>query len=147
MQLLFKTQLSALLVLGCAIAQLAHAQARQPTAVIFENVRIFNGTSDRLSAPSNVMVVGNAIQSISTAPIATPTGTAVIRIQCGGRALMPGMSDVHVHIFMSASSQAELLDPKATFESLEAKGRGRSATDAATRFHGCPRHGRSGIWD
>jgi imidazolonepropionase-like amidohydrolase len=28
---------------------------------------------------------------------------------------------MHVHIFMSASSQAELMDPKATFETLEAK--------------------------
>lgn len=34
---------------------------------------------------------------------------------------MPGMSDLHVHIFMSASSQAELMAPDATFESLEAK--------------------------
>jgi len=34
---------------------------------------------------------------------------------------MPGLIDNHVHIFMSASSQADMLDPKATFESLEAK--------------------------
>jgi hypothetical protein len=35
-----------------------------------ENVRIVDGTSDRLSAPSNVLVVGNLIKSISSAPIA-----------------------------------------------------------------------------
>lgn len=34
---------------------------------------------------------------------------------------MPGLIDNHAHIFMSASSQAEMMDPKATFASLEAK--------------------------
>jgi imidazolonepropionase-like amidohydrolase len=34
---------------------------------------------------------------------------------------MPGLIDNHVHIFMSASSQADMMDPKATFETLEAK--------------------------
>ena len=48
----------------------AYAQSPQATAVLIENVRIFNGTSDRLSAPSNVLIVGNAIKAISTAPIA-----------------------------------------------------------------------------
>jgi imidazolonepropionase-like amidohydrolase len=66
-------------------------------------------------------VVGNSIKAISNAPIAAPAGTPVTRIQGGGRTLMPGLIDNHVHIFMSASSQADMLDPKATFESLEAK--------------------------
>ena len=61
------------------------------------------------------------IKSISTAPVAAPAGSAVTRIAGGGRTLMPGLIDNHVHIFMSASSQAEMLDPKATFELLEAK--------------------------
>jgi imidazolonepropionase-like amidohydrolase len=68
-----------------------------------------------------VLVVGNVIKSISTAPIADPAGASVTRIPGGGRTLMPGLVDNHVHIFMSASSQAELLDPKLSFESLEAK--------------------------
>jgi len=95
--------------------------AAPQTAVLFENVRIFDGTSDHLSASSNVLVVGNVITSISAKPIAAPAGTAVARIQGGGRTLMPGLIDNHVHIFMSASSQAELMDPKATFASLEAQ--------------------------
>jgi imidazolonepropionase-like amidohydrolase len=118
--------LRALLILGCAAVQAAQAQDAQPAAVMIENVRIFNGTSDRLSAPSNVLVVGNSIKAISNAPIAAPPGTSVTRIQGGGRTLMPGLIDNHVHIFMSASSQAEMLDPKATFETLEAK----AATEA-----------------
>jgi heat shock protein HslJ/uncharacterized lipoprotein NlpE involved in copper resistance len=117
----YKNVVIALLVLGGAMAQASHAQAPQPAGVIIENVRIFNGSADRLSAPMNVLVVGNVIKTISTTPIAAPPASTVTRIQGGGRTLMPGMSDMHVHIFMSASSQAELMDSKATFETLEAK--------------------------
>jgi len=70
----------ALLVLACAVATATHAQAPQPTAVIIENVRIFNGTSDQLSAPSNVLVVGNVIKTISNTPISSPPGTSLAQI-------------------------------------------------------------------
>src|SRR5688572_29762952 len=90
----FKTLFSTLLVIvwvtGCALAQPEAAQVSQPAGVIFENVRIFNGTSDTLSEPSNVLVVGNIIKEISSATIADPPGTPVIRIQGEGRTLMPG---------------------------------------------------------
>jgi imidazolonepropionase-like amidohydrolase len=105
---------------GSALAaMLVVAQGPQPTAVVIENVRIFNGTAERLSGPSNVLVVGNVIKAISSAPIADPAGAAVTRIQGGGRTLMPGLIDNHVHIFMTASSQKDLMDPASTFESLE----------------------------
>ena len=113
--------LRAMLILGCATAHAVHAQAPRPTGVMFESVRLFNGTADQLSAPSNVLVLSNVIKTVSTALIAAPPGTTATRIQGGGRTLMPGMSDMHVHLFMSASSQAEMMDPTASFESLEAK--------------------------
>jgi imidazolonepropionase-like amidohydrolase len=100
---------------------MAAEPASVPTAVLFEAVRIFDGRSARLSPPSNVLVVGNTIRSISTQPLAAPAGAQLTRIQGGGRTLMPGLIDNHVHIFMSASSQAEMMDPTATFEALEAK--------------------------
>jgi imidazolonepropionase-like amidohydrolase len=121
MQIRFMNVLSAMLFILCATPQATHAQTPAPTGVIFENVRIFDGKGDQLSAPSNVLVVGSVIKAISSAPIAAPSGTPVTRIQGGGRTLMPGLIDNHVHIFMSASSQAEMMDPKATFASLEAK--------------------------
>ena len=99
----------------------ALAQDAPSTSVLIEDVRIFDGTSDRLSAPSNVLVVGNVIAAISPTPVTAPAGTSVTRIRGGGRTLMPGLIDNHVHIFMSASSQAEMMDPKADFASLEAK--------------------------
>ncbi len=99
----------ALLILGCAISQAARAQAPQPTGVIFENVRIFDGISDQLAAPANVLVVGNAIQAISSAPIADPPATSVIRIRGGGRTLMPGLIDAHTHIMFETVSQVAAL--------------------------------------
>ena len=113
---------AATLALAASAAPAATPEkASPPPSLVFENVRIFDGTSARLSAPSNVLVVGNVIRSISTAPVAAPAGSSVTRIAGGGRTLMPGLIDNHVHIFMSASSQDEMLDPKATFELLEAK--------------------------
>jgi imidazolonepropionase-like amidohydrolase len=116
-----KNALGALLVLGCAIAPATRGQAPQPTAVIIENVRIFNGTSEKLSAPSNVLVVGNVIKAISTAAVSAPPGTSATRIQGGGRTLMPGLIDNHVHITMSASSQRDLIDPNVSVETLQSR--------------------------
>lgn len=31
-----------------------------PSSVLFENVRVFNGTSGRLSSPVNVLIVGDS---------------------------------------------------------------------------------------
>jgi imidazolonepropionase-like amidohydrolase len=90
----------------------------QPAAVLIENVRIYNGTADHLSAPSNVLVVGNTIQSISTSPIPVPSGATVTRIAGGGCTLMPGLIDNHVHIVMTASTQQDLTDPKIPFATL-----------------------------
>lgn len=58
MQIQSKTVLTARLILCCATTLVAVSQEVQPTAVIIENARIFDGTADRLSAPSNVLVVG-----------------------------------------------------------------------------------------
>jgi imidazolonepropionase-like amidohydrolase len=97
------------------------------TGVYIENVRIFDGQSARLSAPSNVLVVGNLIQSISAQPGSVPAGTTVTRIQGGGRTLMPGLIDNHVHIALSTTSQADLLSDATTADVLQA----RATADAA----------------
>ena len=104
-----------------ALAAVGAEPAAPPTAVLIENVRIFNGQSTRLSAPSNVLVVGNVIQSISPQTIAAPAGAQVTRIQGGGRTLMPGLIDNHVHIALSTTGQADLLSPAVTMEVLQAR--------------------------
>jgi imidazolonepropionase-like amidohydrolase len=99
-----------------ALAPMALAQTPAPaapgpqaTGVVFENVRIFDGTSNRLSGPSNVLVVGNVIKTISTTSIADPAGTTVQRIQGGGRTLMPGLIDNHWHTMLVRPTPPELL--------------------------------------
>jgi imidazolonepropionase-like amidohydrolase len=99
----------------------------QPTGVLFENVRIFNGSSDRLSPLSHVLVVGNVIQTISIAPVAPPAGTIVQRIDGGGRTLMPGLIDAHVHMMMADSPMQVALSADPGYLALTA-GRGATAT-------------------
>src|SRR5262245_37304160 len=105
-------------VLAAAIALVPVALAQGPapagqgpasTGVVFENVRIFDGTSDRLSGPSHVLVVGNVIKTISSTPIADPAGTTVQRIQGSGRTLMPGLIDNHWHTMLVRPSPADMM--------------------------------------
>jgi imidazolonepropionase-like amidohydrolase len=97
-----------------AAAAAADAAARAPSALIFENVRIFDGTSARLSAPSNVLVVDNVIRTIARGTVAAPSGAAVTVVRGGGRTLMPGLIDVHVHMTFGALTMQQLLSPELT---------------------------------
>lgn len=85
-----------------------------PSVVLFENVRVFDGTSSALSAPSNVLVRGNIIERITTSPIPVDRRADTRIIQGGGRTLMPGLIDVHVHMTFGALSMTELLSPDLT---------------------------------
>jgi len=86
----------------------ATAQSSPPDAVtMFQNVRVFDGTSSSLSAPSNVLVKGNIIERISTAPIAADTGVTLIA--GGGRTLMPGLIDAHWHAMLIRVTLAQSL--------------------------------------
>ncbi|CAN1210492.1 amidohydrolase family protein [Tumidithrix helvetica PCC 7403] len=93
-----------------------NAQTLQPSSILFENVRIFNGISDRLSEPSSVLVVGNKIKTISQNSITPPSDTK--RINGDGRVLMPGLIDNHTHLFMAATSKEDLLSPNTTPETI-----------------------------
>ena len=110
MQLNRKNLLTAILVLGCATVQAVHAQNSQVTGVIIEDVRIFDGRSDRLSAPSHVLVVGNVIRTISSTPIADAAGMTVQRIRGGGRTLMPGLIDNHWHTMLARPLPTEAIE-------------------------------------
>lgn len=66
----------------------------QAQPIVFTNVRIFDGTHGRLSAPSNVLVEGNLITRIASTPLVAP-GAKVIEGR--GRTLMPGLIDMHWH--------------------------------------------------
>lgn len=92
-----------------SISTTAEAQTDQAKGILFENVRIFDGMSESLSEPSNVLIVGNTIKSISTAPIASPTDLPMTRIAGDGRTLMPGLIDAHTHIMFASVPQVAVL--------------------------------------
>ncbi len=77
----------------------------------FRNVKIFDGHSDRLSAPSNVRIKGNRIERISTEALPEEPGATVI--DGGGRTLMPGLIDNHWHAMLVRPPVTQLttLDP------------------------------------
>ncbi|MDX2307419.1 MAG: amidohydrolase family protein [Hyphomicrobium sp.] len=68
---------------------------------MFSDVRVFDGKSASLSDQVNVLVRGNKIERISKAPIATDRSADTLVIDGGGRTLMPGLIDGHVHIALS----------------------------------------------
>ena len=90
--------ITATLVLGAS----ARASDVPQAVVLFENVRVFDGKGDALSAPTNVLVRGNRIERISTAPIPVDRRADTRIIPGGGRTLMPGLIDAHWHAMMAS---------------------------------------------
>jgi len=84
----------------CSLTALAQS-VPQTSATLYENVRVFDGTSEKLTPPTNVLVVNNLIKTISVKPISIPAGTTVTVIAGDGRTLMPGLSDAHTHLWLT----------------------------------------------
>jgi imidazolonepropionase-like amidohydrolase len=102
--------LTALLALASSnVAPAGTAQQAPQTAVLFQNVRIFDGKSDALSPPSNVLVRGNKIDKISTDPIAIDKIAVVTTIDGRGDTLMPGLIDAHWHAMLVRPNPVEAM--------------------------------------
>lgn len=86
-------------ILAALVAFLSQGARAQVT--VFENVRVFDGTSSELSGPMNVLVRDNVIERISQDPIPTDRSATTTLIDGDGRTLMPGMIDAHVHIVLT----------------------------------------------
>ena len=107
-------------VAGVGLATPAQADSAPMKGVLFENVRIFDGKSVALSAPSNVLVVGKTIKSISAAPIEIPADIAVVRVAGGGRTLTPGLIDAHTHIMFATIPLTAILTADIGFVNVAA---------------------------
>ena len=90
MRLFITTLTASIFSLSMAFAQ----EETQPNRILFTNVNVFDGVSKSLEMNTNVLVEGNLIKSVG-ASINLPDGAEVI--DGGGRTLMPGMIDSHVH--------------------------------------------------
>ena len=68
------------------------------TQLLLKNARIFDGANEHCAAGMNVLVADGLIQEISDKPIRADNAQS---IDVGGRTLMPGLIDAHVHAFAS----------------------------------------------
>jgi imidazolonepropionase-like amidohydrolase len=89
--LLFACMVSATTVVVGAAAQETDA----PRQVLFNNVNVFDGKSDRLAEGMSVLVEGNLIKTVSAEAIDAPDAFVV---DGEGRTLMPGLIDMHSHL-------------------------------------------------
>src|SRR6185312_16408857 len=87
-------------------------------AILFQNVRIFDGKNSSLSVPSSVLIKGNVIERISTAPIAAEPGVTVIG--GNGRTLMPGLIDAHWHAMLIRSNPVQAIAGDAGYNNIAA---------------------------
>ncbi len=122
--------LTSVLALAVSLVAPVAAQAVQPATVLFDNVRVFDGKSASLTGPSNVLVRGNRIEKISTAPLPAEATKGATVIDGGGRTLMPGLIDAHWHAMLVRPSPAQALTADLGYTTLLAAA---EATDTLMR--------------
>src|SRR5215468_7975260 len=107
----------------------AQNPASEPVT-LFQNVRIFDGKSGTLSAPSHLLVRGSKIEKISTTPLPVDRRADTVLIDGGGRTLMPGLIDMHWHAMLVRPTPAQFLTADIGYINLVA---GAEATDTLMR--------------
>ncbi|HEX3059228.1 MAG TPA: amidohydrolase family protein, partial [Usitatibacter sp.] len=68
------------------------------STLLFRNARIFDGKSDKCPDGMSVLVEGNLIREVSDGPVKSKNARV---IDVGGRTLMPGLIDAHMHAYAS----------------------------------------------
>ena len=80
-------------------------EVKEPSQILFQNVKIFDGKTDSLISGKDVLVESNLIKAIGS-------GLAVAQhvqvIDGGGRTLMPGIIEGHGHLMLSVDSASWL---------------------------------------
>lgn len=127
-RLAFSFRIAVSLTICASSAALAQAEPPVSAGTLFQNVRIFDGKSTTLSAPSDVLVKGNIIDRITASPIKIEPGMIVVA--GGGRTLMPGLIDNHVHMAMSTIPQLLLMTADMNYVMLR---QGKSAGEMLMR--------------
>ena len=115
-----------LAAIGMSLGSLPAARAQQDSAVLFQNVRIFDGRNSTLSAPANVLVRNDKIERISAEPITVDARV----IDGGARVLMPGLIDAHWHAMLVRPTPAAAIAGDVGYSNLLAAA---EATDTLMR--------------
>ena len=102
-----------------ALAQVPVDEGAAETAaeaeLLFREVRVLDTARGTLGAPTDVLVRGNRIAAIGDGARASAAARV---IEGRGRTLMPGLIDMHWHSTFTALSQAAMLAPDASPETL-----------------------------
>jgi len=75
------------------------------TATVFRNLRLLDPRFDEARGGYEVLVEGDTIREVSDKPIKAASSRVV---DCGGRTLMPGLIDCHVHVYLVELGLARL---------------------------------------
>ena len=62
--------------------------------IVFDHCTIFDGKSEELIENASVVIEKNIIREVTTTEVKVSSD---FRLDCGGRVLMPGMIDAHIH--------------------------------------------------
>jgi len=84
---------------------------------VFRNCRVWDGTREAPSDGSDVLVEGDIIKEVADRPIKIGGAREV---QVGGRVLMPGLIDAHVHACVNQVSFRSLAEVPPTLMAIEA---------------------------
>src|SRR3546814_17041309 len=94
--------------------------------LLFRNLRLLDPRFDEARGGYEVLVEGDRIREVSDGLIRSE-GAAVV--DCGGRVLMPGLIDCHVHCMHSDVYMRRLEDVPLTLATARGAGRLRSMLD------------------
>jgi len=104
------------LIAACGVPQ-ALDRPERASAYLISNAAVLDPDESTLSAPRDVLVVGGLIEAVGDlAGHAMPEG--IQRIDATGLVLMPGLMDMHVHVFDEADLAANLVHGVTTVRNL-----------------------------
>ena len=109
--------MTALVVLVCASFS-AFAADDAPAQILITNVRIFDGKSEALTEASSVLIENNMIKTVTLGAMDAPGATV---IDSGGRTLMPGLIDNHVHLMLPGPT-LPAMEANSTWEDIAIHG-------------------------
>ncbi len=108
-------------VLGCLLATpLVGQQASSPHVTVLHAARMLDASATRIITPGEVLIEGNRIREAGP-HVSRPAGAEVIDL--GDRTLLPGLIDVHTHLFLHVGDEAnQTVDESAPERTLIAAG-------------------------
>ena len=105
-----------LLSMTCMVIT-THAQEKAKH-ILFKNVNVFDGVSGSLQRNTDVLIENNLIKSLGSS-INAPSDAKVI--EGGGRTLMPGLIDNHVHLMLPGPT-LPAMEANSTWEDIAIHG-------------------------